>query len=254
MSMCRVLSCVVGRGCLLWPVRPLGRNSISICPAWFFTPRPNFPVTPVISWLPTFAFQCLIMKITSFFWLLVLEGLIGLLSLVGLHKTIQVQLLQQYWSGVDLDYCDIKRFALEMNRDHSIVFEIASKYCISDSFVSNIMQSDLKFQLPLTLSSTFCLSILTADVLGPHRETRSHPRGTFHSNTLKNTCLPSLFFSFLPARVKIPKLGLMPWRPPSQYFSHCVVTCGLTVHLSWGWRHCLPFLMLYPQHTVLNIQ
>ena len=25
-------------------------------------------------------------------------------------------------------------FALEMNRDHSVVFEIASKYCISDSF------------------------------------------------------------------------------------------------------------------------
>ena len=26
-------------------------------------------------------------------------------------------------------------FALEMNRDHSIIFDIASKYCISDSFV-----------------------------------------------------------------------------------------------------------------------
>ena len=26
-------------------------------------------------------------------------------------------------------------FALEMNRDHSVIFEIASKYCISDSFV-----------------------------------------------------------------------------------------------------------------------
>ena len=36
---------------------------------------------------------------------------------------------------IDLDYCDIEWFALEMNRDHSIVFEIASKYCISDSFV-----------------------------------------------------------------------------------------------------------------------
>ena len=36
---------------------------------------------------------------------------------------------------VDLDYCDIEWFALETNRDHSVVFEIASKYCISDSFV-----------------------------------------------------------------------------------------------------------------------
>ena len=34
-----------------------------------------------------------------------------------------------------LDYCDIEWFALEINRDHSVVFEIASKYCISDSFV-----------------------------------------------------------------------------------------------------------------------
>ena len=39
--------------------------------------------------------------------------------------------------GIDLDYCDIAWFALEMNRDHSVVFEIASKYCISDSFVDH---------------------------------------------------------------------------------------------------------------------
>ena len=32
-------------------------------------------------------------------------------------------------------YCDIEWFALETNRDHSVVFEIASKYRISDSFV-----------------------------------------------------------------------------------------------------------------------
>ena len=37
--------------------------------------------------------------------------------------------------GIDLDYHDIEWFALETNRDHSVVFEIASKYCISDSFV-----------------------------------------------------------------------------------------------------------------------
>ena len=37
--------------------------------------------------------------------------------------------------GIDLDYCDIEWFALEMNRDHSDVFEIAYTYCISDSFV-----------------------------------------------------------------------------------------------------------------------
>ena len=61
--------------------------------------------------------------------MLVLEGL------VGLHRTVQLQLLQHYWLGTDLDYCDIEWFALEMNRDHSVIFEIASKYCILDSFV-----------------------------------------------------------------------------------------------------------------------
>ena len=37
--------------------------------------------------------------------------------------------------GIDLDYCDIECFSLEMNRDHSVIFEIESKYCISDSLV-----------------------------------------------------------------------------------------------------------------------
>ena len=39
--------------------------------------------------------------------------------------------------GTDLDYRDIEWFALETNRDHSVVFEIASKYCISGSFVDH---------------------------------------------------------------------------------------------------------------------
>ena len=64
--------------------------------------------------------------------MLVLKGL------VGLHKTIQLQLLQRYWLGIDLDHGDIECFALETNRDHSVVFEIASKYCISDSFVDHM--------------------------------------------------------------------------------------------------------------------
>ena len=52
MSMCRVFSCVVGRGCLLWPVHSLGKTLISLCPASFHTPRPNLPVIPGVSWLP----------------------------------------------------------------------------------------------------------------------------------------------------------------------------------------------------------
>ena len=58
----------------------------------------------------------------TFFWVLVLEGL------VGLHRTVQLQLLQRYWLGLGLDYCDVEWFVLETNRDHSVIFEIASKY------------------------------------------------------------------------------------------------------------------------------
>ena len=61
--------------------------------------------------------------------MLVLKGL------VGLHRTVQRQLLSITGQSIDLDYCDIEWFALEMNRDHSVIFKIESKYCISDSFV-----------------------------------------------------------------------------------------------------------------------
>ena len=58
-------------------------------------------------------------------------------SLVGLHRTIQLQFLQCYWLGIGLDHRDIEWFVLETNRDHSAVFETASKYCIWDSFVDH---------------------------------------------------------------------------------------------------------------------
>ena len=57
-------------------------------------------------------------------------------SLVGLHRTIHLQLLQHYWLGHYLDNCDIEWFALEMNRDHSVIFDTAPKNCISDSLVN----------------------------------------------------------------------------------------------------------------------
>ena len=63
--------------------------------------------------------------------MLVLKGL------VGLHKTIQLSFFSITGWGKDLDYRDIEWFALEMNRDHSVVFETASKYCISDSSVDH---------------------------------------------------------------------------------------------------------------------
>ena len=77
------------------------------------------------------------MKRTSFL-VLVLE------SLVGLPRTVQLQLLQHYWPGIGLDYSDIEWFALETNRDHSVAFEITSKYCSLDSFVDYDGYSNLR--------------------------------------------------------------------------------------------------------------
>ena len=58
--------------------------------------------------------------------MLVLKGL------VGLHRTFNFSFFSVTGWGISLDHRDIKWFALEMNGDHSVVFEIASKYCISD--------------------------------------------------------------------------------------------------------------------------
>ena len=54
-------------------------------------------------------------------------------GLAGLHRTF---FSITGW-GICLDYHDIEWFALEKNRDHSVNFEIASKYCILDSFVDH---------------------------------------------------------------------------------------------------------------------
>ena len=96
------------------------QNSISLCPASFCTPRPNLPVIPGISRLPTFAFQSPIVKRTNL-GVLVLEGL------VGRHRMFIFNFFIITDCGIDFDYCDTEWFAVEANRDHSVVFEIAPK-------------------------------------------------------------------------------------------------------------------------------
>ena len=49
MSMCRVFSCVVGKMVFSMISAFSWQNSVSLCPASFCTPRPNFPVTPGVS-------------------------------------------------------------------------------------------------------------------------------------------------------------------------------------------------------------
>ena len=65
--------------------------------------------------------------------------------------------------GIGLDYYGIEWFALEMNRDHSVIFEVASKYCILGSlawYSSNyFILSDIV---------QFCSSFLQISHLAPH--------------------------------------------------------------------------------------
>ena len=58
-------------------------------------------------------------------------------DLVGLQKPFNFSFFRVTGWGIDLDYCDIEWLALEMNRDHSVILEIASKYCLLDSFVDH---------------------------------------------------------------------------------------------------------------------
>ena len=59
-----------------------------------------------------------------------------LAGLVGVCRTVQLSFFSVTGRGIDLDYRDIEWFALETKRDHSVIFEIASKYCILDSLLT----------------------------------------------------------------------------------------------------------------------
>ena len=126
----RVFSCVVGRGCLLWPVCSLGKTLLAF--ALFHSVLQG----QICLLLQVFLdFQLLYSSPLKWkghhFSLLVLKGL------AGLHRTIKLQLLQRYWLGHMLGLPWYWMVYLERNRDHSVIFEIASKYCISDSLVDH---------------------------------------------------------------------------------------------------------------------
>ena len=126
--MCKVVSCVVGRWCLLWPVRSLSKTLLAFALL-------HFVLQGQICLLLRLSLDFLLLYSSHLWWkahlflLLVLEGLIGL------HRTIQLQLLQHYWSGHRLGLPWYWMVCRGTNRDHSVVFESASKYYISKSFV-----------------------------------------------------------------------------------------------------------------------
>ena len=62
--------------------------------------------------------------------MLILERLVGLQAFKKACSFFSIT-----GRGIDSNYCDFEQFALETNRGHSVVFETAPKYYISDSFV-----------------------------------------------------------------------------------------------------------------------
>ena len=59
-------------------------------------------------------------------------GVLVLECLVDLHRAIQLHLLQHYWLGIDLDYCDIEWLALETKSGHSVIATLSGKQTHSE--------------------------------------------------------------------------------------------------------------------------
>ena len=131
MSIFRVLSCVVGRGCLLWPMHSLGKTLLS----WAL-----LHIVQGQTCLFQVSLDFLLLHSSSLWWkehlffgggwVLVLEDLVGLFTELFSFRFFRIT----GW-GIYLDYCDSEWFALEWNWGHFVVFEIALKYCISDSCI-----------------------------------------------------------------------------------------------------------------------
>ena len=128
MSMCRVFSCVVGRECLLWPVHSLGKTLLVFALL-------HSVFQGQISLLLQVFHDFLLLHSSPLYWKRYLFCVLVLEGLVGLPRTFQPQLRQHYWSGHRLGLLCYWMVCLEINRDHFVVSEIVSRYCISDSFV-----------------------------------------------------------------------------------------------------------------------
>ena len=109
MSMCRVVSCVVGRRCLLWPAHSLGKSLL----AFYLL---HFVLQGQICLLLQVFIDFLLLHSSPynekniFFWVLVLE------AFVGLHRTFNFSFFSITDWGIDLDYSGIEWFTLETNK------------------------------------------------------------------------------------------------------------------------------------------
>ena len=126
MSMCRVFSCVVGRGCLLWPVHSLGKTLLAF-------DLIHFVLQGQICLLLQVSLDFVHLHLSPLYWKGHLFWVLVLECLVGLHRTVRLQLLRHQWLGHWLGLLWCWMVYLEPSWDHFVIFEVAPKYCISDS-------------------------------------------------------------------------------------------------------------------------
>ena len=100
MSMCKFISCVIGRGCLLWWLCPFGRILLAF-------PLLHFVLWGQICLLLQVSLDFLLLYSNLLWWMEHLFLMLVLEGLVGLHRTSQFQLLWHQWLGhrVGLLWC-----------------------------------------------------------------------------------------------------------------------------------------------------
>ena len=162
MSLCRVISCVVGSGCLLWSFCSLSKYLLAFAMLHSVLQGQTCLLFQVSLDFLLFH-SCPLWWKWHIFVVLVLEGL------ADLHRTVQLLLFGISAWGIDLHYCNIEWLDLETNWGQPVVSEIALMYYILDSFVDSegysvsskgflptvvgIMVNWIKFAHPILFSS-----------------------------------------------------------------------------------------------------
>ena len=112
-SLCWVVSCVVGRACLLWLVHSLSKGLLDFALLHFVLQGQNF----------------LLLQVSLDFLLLYSSALWLKGHLFGVSSRMSYRSSENHstsasisgWN-MDLDYCDTECFALEKNRNHFVIF------------------------------------------------------------------------------------------------------------------------------------
>ena len=120
MSMCRVFCCVVGRGSLLWPVCSLGKPLVAFALLHSVLQRQSCLLLQM--------FLDFLLLHSSLLWRK--EHLLGVLVLEGLHRTVQLQLLQHYWLGHRLGLLWYWVVCLENEQRSFCRFEIVYQHTV----------------------------------------------------------------------------------------------------------------------------